>query len=62
MENYAPGRNGGGWFDPYGCSPMELYLEQAYLSPFARAKDFACSAGAPCIKNRVVTPLGCSLI
>jgi hypothetical protein len=21
MENYAPGRNGGGWFDPYGCSP-----------------------------------------
>ena len=25
MEHYAPGRNGGGWFDPYGCSPMELY-------------------------------------
>ncbi len=26
MENLAPGRNGGGWFDCYQCYPMDAYL------------------------------------
>ena len=39
MENLAPGRNGGGWFDAYQCYPMEDYLEQAYLTAFARARE-----------------------
>jgi hypothetical protein len=61
MENYAPGRNGGGWFDPYGCSPMELYLEQAYLTAFARAKELCLFCWGSLYKNRVVTPLGLQL-
>ena len=39
MENLAPGRNGGGWFDAYQCYPMEAYLEQAYLTAFAKARE-----------------------
>ena len=39
MENLAPGRNGGGWFDAFQCYPMEAYLEQAYLTAFARARE-----------------------
>lgn len=39
MENLAPGRNGGGWFDAYQCYPMESYLEQAYLTAFSRARE-----------------------
>jgi hypothetical protein len=39
MENLAPGRNGGGWFDAYQCYPMESYLEQAYLTAFAKARE-----------------------
>jgi len=39
MENLAPGRNGGGWFDAYQCYPMEAYLEQAYLTVFAKARE-----------------------
>ena len=39
MENLAPGRNGGGWFDAYQCYPMDAYLEQAYLTAFARARE-----------------------
>ncbi|MFA6936898.1 MAG: hypothetical protein WCQ67_01560 [Treponema sp.] len=39
MENLAPGRNGGGWFDAYQCYPMEAYLEQAYLTMFAKTRE-----------------------
>lgn len=39
LENLAPGRNGGGWFDAYQCYPMEAYLEQAYLTAFAKARE-----------------------
>jgi hypothetical protein len=58
MENIAPGRNGGGWFDPYGCSPIELYLEQAYLTSFARARELCLFCWGSLYNNRVVTPLG----
>jgi hypothetical protein len=58
LENYAPGRNGGAWFDPYGCSPIDIYLEQAYLSAFSRAKELLLFCWGSLYKNRVVTPLG----
>lgn len=61
MERYAPGRNGGGWFDPYGCSPLELYLEQAYLTAFARSREICLFCWGSLYKNKVVTPLGLQL-
>lgn len=40
LESAAPGRNLGGWFDPYECTyNLTSYLEQAYLTLFARAKE-----------------------
>ena len=39
MEKMAPGRNGGGWFDPFDCQILDYYLEQAYLTAFAKAKE-----------------------
>ena len=61
MENYAPGRNGGGWFDPYGCSPMELYAEQAYLTAFARGREICQFCWGSLYRNKVVTPIGLQL-
>ncbi len=39
MDEMAPGRNGGGWFDPYDCRMLDYYLEQAYLTAFAKPKE-----------------------
>ena len=39
MDRMAPGRNGGGWFDPYDCRMLDYYLEQAYLTAFAKPKE-----------------------
>jgi hypothetical protein len=40
IENVAPGRNGGGWYDPYECSyNLTSYAQQAYLTLFAKAKE-----------------------
>ncbi len=39
MEEMAPGRNGGGWFDPYDCRMLEYYLEQAYLTAFSKPRE-----------------------
>lgn len=61
MENYAPGRNGGGWFDPYGCSPMELYAEQAYLTALSRPKEICEFCWGSLYQNRVVAPIGMQL-
>lgn len=39
-ESAAPGRNLGGWFDPYECTyNLSSYLEQAYLTAFGKAKE-----------------------
>ncbi len=38
-EKMAPGRNGGGWFDPYDCRMLDYYLEQAYLTAFAKPRE-----------------------
>lgn len=39
MEDMAPGRNGGGWFDPFDCRLLDYYLEQAYLTAFAKPHE-----------------------
>jgi len=40
LENAAPGRNLGGWFDPFDCNyNLTSYLEQGYLTLFAKAKE-----------------------
>lgn len=39
LEDMAPGRNGGGWFDPFDCKSLDYYLEQAYLTAFAKPRE-----------------------
>lgn len=40
LENVAPGRNGGGWYDPYECTyNLTSYAEQAYLTLFSKPKE-----------------------
>ena len=40
LESAAPGRNLGGWFDPYECSyNITSYLEQGYLTLLGKAKE-----------------------
>ena len=40
MENTAPGRNGGGWIDPWGSwNNINQFLEQADLTFYAKAKE-----------------------
>lgn len=38
LEEVGGGKNGGGWFDPYGCSP-ETYVEQARQTVLGDAKE-----------------------
>ena len=39
LEDMAPGRNGGGWFDPFDCRILDYYLEQAYLTAFSKPRE-----------------------
>jgi hypothetical protein len=40
LENVAPGRNGGGWIDPFGLSDdISGWIEQAEFTLFAKAKE-----------------------
>lgn len=39
FENVAPGRNGGGWVDPYGVRYVDRYAEQLWDTMFAKAKQ-----------------------
>ena len=39
FENIAPGRNGGGWVDPYSLQYADRYAEQLWLTAFAGAKE-----------------------
>jgi len=39
FENLAPGRNGGGWVDPYGSRFADRYAEQLWLTLFAHARE-----------------------
>lgn len=61
MENLAPGRNGGGWFDAFQCYPMEDYLEQAYLTVFSKAKEVMMFAWPYIYDHHFVPTLGFQL-
>ncbi len=39
FENIAPGRNGGGWVDPYSRRYLDRYAEQICLTMFAKARE-----------------------
>lgn len=41
FENIAPGRNGGGWVDPFGIKSYDRYAEQLWLTLFAKAPQVA---------------------
>jgi len=58
MENVLPGKNGGGWFDPYDCDRMDTYLEQAYLTCFAKQKELMMFCWPSLYNNKRATPLG----
>ncbi len=58
MENHAPSKNGGGWFDPFECYPIDTYLEQAYLTAFSRPREMMMFCWSALYNNKVVTPLG----
>ncbi|MCR5087854.1 MAG: hypothetical protein K6B39_10760 [Lachnospiraceae bacterium] len=61
MENAWPGRNGGGWFDTYACWSVDRYLEQAYLTAFAGAKELMHFQWSDLIDNAFVAPMGLQL-
>ena len=61
MENAWPGRNGGGWFDTYACWSTDRYLEQAYLTAFAKAKELMHFQWSDLIENAFVAPMGVQL-
>ena len=54
MENAWPRRNGGGWFDTYQCWSVDRYMEQAYLTAFAKAKELMFFQWSDLIENHFV--------
>ncbi len=58
FESVAPGRNGGGWFDPFDCDRIDTYLEQAYLTAFAKPKEMMMFCWPALADNKRATPLG----
>ena len=39
FENIAPGRNMGGWVDPFGMNYYDRYAEQLWITAFAKAPE-----------------------
>ena len=58
FENMWPGHNGGGWFDPFDLHITEQYLEQAFLTAFARPKELMMFCFQALADNPFVPPLG----
>nr|MCR4588933.1 hypothetical protein [Lachnospiraceae bacterium] len=58
MDAASGGRNHGTWFDTYQCWPMDDYLEQGYLSAFAKPEEITLFQWSDLIDNKLVTPLG----
>lgn len=61
MDNAWPGGNGGGWFDTYQCWSVDRYLEQAYLTGFAKAKELMHFMWSDLIDNPLVGSMGIQL-
>ena len=58
FEAMAPGRNGGGWFDPFDLRITEQYLEQAYLTAFSKPKEIMLFCFQALADNAFIPPLG----
>ena len=61
MKNAWPERCGGGWFDTYQCFSIDRYLEQAYLTAFARADELMHFMWSDLIDNPFTCALGLQL-
>ena len=61
MEAMAPGRNGGGWFDPFDCRILDYYLEQAYLTAFSKPREMMMFCFQALVDTMNVPALGFQL-
>lgn len=61
VENTMPGLNGGGWLDTYQCWSTDRYLEQAYLTAFAKPQEIMLFMWRDLVDNRFTTALGLEL-
>lgn len=61
FENMCPGRNGGGWFDPYDLYVTEHYLEQAYLTAFSKPQEMMMFCFQSLVDTMNVPALGYQL-
>lgn len=62
MENVKPGKNGGGWIDPgQGIRNLAYYLEQAYLTYFAKGRELMLFCYSWIVDTIFVPPLGFEL-
>ena len=62
MENIKPGKNGGGWIDPHqGIQNLAYYLEQAYLTYFAKGRELMLFCYSWIVDTIFVPPLGFEL-
>lgn len=57
LENVAPGRNGGGWIDPFDTD-VTGWFEQANLTLFAGAKELMLFNFEEMTTNKLFVPLG----
>ncbi|ACI18732.1 hypothetical protein [Dictyoglomus thermophilum] len=60
FENVKPGKNKGGWFDSFECN-LNQYLEQAYLTLFAKAKEITLFDFNSLRNTVYIPPLGFEL-
>ena len=58
FENMWPGGNGGGWFDPFDLHLTEQYLEQAFLTAFAKPQEIMLFCFQALTDNAFVPSLG----
>lgn len=61
MERLLPGKNGGGWFDPYDCQIMDYYLEQAYLTAFSKSRELMMFCFMDLYNQAIIPALGLML-
>jgi len=60
FENIKPGKNGGGWFDPFECrGNLNYYVEQAYLTLFSKPQEVTLFCLGALLDRRydIFTPL-----
>ena len=61
FEHMCPGKNGGGWFDPFDFHLTEQYLEQAYLTAFSKPQELMMFCFQALADHAYVPPLGYQL-